>query len=136
MKVTVDANILFSCLIKDGKSRRVWLSPSITLYAPAFILKEFKKYTPLLLEKYGGSPADFAAMAQKLLGIVEFIPDNELVPFLPAANSLLQDKKDLLYIACALKEDTIIWSNDLGFKKQRRIVAMDTAQMIEEFGML
>src|SRR3989344_3158718 len=130
MKVTVDANILFSCLIKEGTSRRVWFSPSINLYAPAFILQEFKKYYPELLEKYGGEQAEFAGIAEKLLGIVEFVPDNELVPFLPAANSLLQDKKDILYIACALKEDTPIWSNDKGFKKQNRVPAMNTAEMI------
>ena len=136
MKATVDANILFSCIIKEGKSRRLWFSPSINLYAPAFILEEFKKYAPLLLEKYAGKPADFAGIAEKLLGAVEFVTDNELIPFLPAANSLLEDKKDILYLACAIKKDTIIWSNDKGFKRQHRIAAMNTAEMMEEFGML
>ncbi len=136
MKVTVDANILFSCLIKEGMPRRVWFSPSINLYAPAFVLHEFKKYSPALLGKCGGKREGFASIAEKLLEIVEFIPDNELVPFLPGANSLLRDKKDVLYLACALKEGTPIWSNDKGFKKQNRVRTMNTAEMIEEIGML
>lgn len=136
MKVTVDANILFSGLIKEGTTRRIWLSPSINLYAPAFILEEFKKYTPMLLEKYAGKKEDFAGMAKKLLGVIEFVPDEELKPFLPAAASLLQDEKDILYLACALRQDTCIWSNDKGFKKQRRIAVMNTAEMIQETGML
>jgi len=136
MRITVDANILFSCLIKDGMSRRVWMSPSINLYAPEFILQEFKKYAPLLLKKFGGRQEDFESIAEKLLGIVEFVPDGELIPFLPAANSLLQDKKDLLYLACALREDTAIWSNDLGFKRQQRVAVKNTAEMIGEFGSL
>ncbi len=137
MKATVDANILFSCLIKDGFSRKIWFSPSVNLYAPAFILHEFKKYTPMLLEKYHvGNREDFSIIAKKLLGTIKFVPDNDLTPFIPAANSLLSDKKDILYLACALKEDTEIWSNDKGFKKQHRIVARNTEEMIEEFGML
>ena len=136
MKVTVDANVLFSCLIKDGVTRHVWFSPSINLYAPEFLVDEFKKYGPLLLKKYGGGQENFTALSEKILGIVEFTQDKDLAPFLPAASSLLQDKKDVLYLACALREDTIIWSNDKGFKKQRRIEVKNTAEMVEEFGML
>lgn len=44
MKLVVDANILFSCLIKEGKTIELFLNPFLKLYAPEFILREFEKY--------------------------------------------------------------------------------------------
>ncbi|MBU2099761.1 hypothetical protein KKB11_00845, partial [Candidatus Micrarchaeota archaeon] len=67
---------------------------------------------------------------------INFISDQELKPFMPASASLIKDPKDWLYIACALKEDTIIWCNDKGFKKQERIKTLTTTEMKEEFGSL
>ncbi|MDP2717958.1 MAG: PIN domain-containing protein, partial [Candidatus Micrarchaeota archaeon] len=52
MKLVVDANVLFSALIKDGLTRRVWFSPELELLAPEHLLLEFEKYRAFLRKKY------------------------------------------------------------------------------------
>jgi len=136
MKVTVDANILFSALLKSGATRKLWFGPEIELHAPGFLLKEFKKYSGYLKGKFAGSEEEFQLLCNKTISQILFIEDSELLPFLPAAASLIKDPKDWLYLACALKEDTIIWSEDKGFKKQNRVKTLATKEMIKEFGRL
>ena len=79
---------------------------------------------------------EFWLLSEKLLSQIHFVEDQELKPYLPAAATLSTDPKDWLYIACALKEDTIIWSNDKGMKNQQRIKALSTQEMQKEFGLL
>lgn len=136
MKATVDANILFSALLRKSITRRIWFNPELELYAPAHLLAEFQKYRCFLLKKFGGSEDEFSGLYLKLLSQVHFIPDDKLKPFLPAAASLSGDPKDLLYLACSLAEDTILWSNDKGFKKQSRIMVLNTEEIVQEIGML
>lgn len=136
MKVTVDANILFAALLKSGTTRKLWFGPEIELYAPSFLLKEFKKYVTYLRGKFVGSEEEFQTLYNKITAQVFLVEDSELKPFLPAAASLIKDPDDWLYLACALKEDTIIWSEDKGFKTQNRIKTRTTKEMIKEFGML
>lgn len=136
MKATVDANVLFSALLKQGLTRRIWFSPQMELFAPAFLLEEFRKYDSFLQKKFSGTPQEFLALCEKLFSQVRFVPDNELKPFLPAAASLSNDPKDWLYLACALKENTEIWSNDKEFKKQKRIKTATTTELAEKEGTL
>ena len=136
MKVTADANILFSALLKKGKTRSIWFSPEIELYAPRLLLVEFQKYSDFLQKKFIGSRKEFSILSEKLLSQIYFVPDHELKPYMPAASYLSDDPKDWLYLACALKEDTIIWSNDKQFKKQNRVKIKTTTEMIKEFGIL
>ena len=136
MKVTVDANILFSALLKKSLTRRIWFVPEVRLFAPRFLLREFQKYASHLEKKYQGTVEEFQSLCEKLLGQVVFVQDEELKPYMPAAASLSNDPKDWLYLACALKEDTIIWSDDKEFKKQARIETKTTQEMKEEVGLL
>lgn len=136
MKVTVDANVLFSALLKKGATRKLWFDPEMKLYAPEVLLDEFKKYSGFLQKKFNGTEEEFRQLSEKLLVQVRFVADNQLKPFLPAAAFLLDDEKDWLYLACALKEDTIIWSNDSGFKRQARVKVKTTTELMKETGLL
>ncbi|HLC36948.1 MAG TPA: PIN domain-containing protein [archaeon] len=136
MKVIIDANILFSALLKKGLTRRVLFIPEIELYSPEFLFEELAKYRNYLLKKFLGKPEEFELLLELLTSQIKFIADKELKPFLPASASLIEDSKDWLYLACALKEDAIIWSNDKSFKKQKRIKTFTTIEMKKEFGIL
>ncbi|MBI5872403.1 hypothetical protein HZB88_04975 [archaeon] len=136
MKATVDANILFSALLKKGLTRKIWFNPTIKLYAPEYLLTEFLKHKGFLQKKFSGSEKELAALCQKLILQISFVNNKELKPFMPAAAFLSNDQKDLLYLACALKEDTIIWSNDKEFKKQSRIKVKTTTELMQELGFL
>ncbi len=136
MKVTIDANILFSCLIKDSQTRKLFFSPELSIFAPQFISEELIKYLPELRAKSKLSETEFLVLLDKIFGQIKIIPDKDLAPFLPAAASLLKDPKDLLYISCALSEDTIIWTNDKGFKVQSRVKALTTEELSQMVGTL
>ena len=136
MKVTVDANILFSALLKAGLTWKLWFNPTLELYAPGFLVEEFQKHQAFLLKKFGGTAEEFGRLTELLFAQVKFVPEEELNAFMPAARSLLNDLKDLHYLACALKEDTVLWSNDQGFKQQHRTKTLTTTEMKEALGTL
>ena len=135
MKLVVDANILFAALIKNGVTRRLWLCPDVELYAPSFLYAEISKHERMLEEKYAGYPP-LAKLAALLLKRVKFVSDSSFEPFLPAAASLLRDEKDWSYLAAALALNASVWSNDAGFKKQRRVRVFSTAELAEDVGPL
>ena len=136
MKIVVDANVLFSALLKDGTTRKLWFNPDFILIAPAQLLVEFSKYHDELRTRFEGSDKEFEEWLNRMLVQVQFVSNEELTPFLPAAESLIRDPKDWLYLACALKEGAIIWSQDTGFTEQKRIKVKSTKEMVEEFGRL
>ncbi|NMA44372.1 MAG: PIN domain-containing protein [Candidatus Diapherotrites archaeon] len=134
MKVTVDANILIAALIKGGSTRKILTNSAITVFAPAFLFSEIIKYKREIVKKSKGSEDDFNYLFAILLKNIKIIDDKELLPYLPAAKTLISDKKDLLYFACALYKDTVIWSNDKEFKKQKRVKIFTTEEMLKEVG--
>ncbi len=136
MRVVIDANILFAALLRKGMTRRLIFNSELKLLAPEFILKEFLKHKAYLLSKYGFGPNDFEKLLSNPLAVIELVPDKELAPYLPASKTLAADLKDSLYLAAALKENAIIWSNDVGFKKQRRIRSFTTVELAEELGLV
>ena len=136
MNITVDANILFACLIKDSDTRKLFFSPKFELYAPVFMLRELQKYFPIIKKKSGLSDFDFSNLVARVLVQITIIDDSNLSPFVVAAASLIKDKKDWLYLACALYKDTVIWSNDKGFKNQSRVRVFTTHEMLDEAGHL
>ncbi len=136
MKVTVDANVLFACIIKDSMTRRLFFNPALSLFAPEFIVNEFVRHVAEIKEKSGLSEEELHGLLEKVLGQLVLIPDNVLKPFLPAAAGLVDDPKDWLYIACALHEDTVIWSHDQDFGAQRRITIITTKELMDIVGSL
>lgn len=136
MKLTVDANILFACLIKDSTTRRLFFNPSLSLFAPKFIVDEFARHLPEVKWKSGLENDELGRLANKVLEQISIVSDKDLKPFLPAAASLIDDPNDLLYMACALREDTAIWSHDKGFSRQNRIRIISTEELIDIVGSL
>ncbi len=136
MRVTVDANVLFACLIKSGETRRMWFHPKIGMFAPGFIISEFMKYRAHVEKKSKLGKVDFEKLLENIVSEITIIEDRELLPYLPAAVSLISDSGDQIYLACALHANTAIWSNDMGFKKQGRVRVFTTQEIMQEAGYL
>ena len=51
MDLVIDANILFSILIKSGKTEELLFKEDIHLFAPEFIFEEFEKYKNLIVPR-------------------------------------------------------------------------------------
>lgn len=129
MLLVVDANVLFSALLRDGLTRRVLFKSPNSFLAPEFIAFEYAKHRDYLAQKYAGSIQDLDKLASVILSRIRLIPNESLTPFILGALSLTQDKNDALYLACALKEDASIWSNDKGFYKQKRVKVFSTLDL-------
>jgi len=59
MKLIVDANVLFSALIKDGLTAELLISDKLHLFAPEFLFTEFAKYEDLILRKTHRNEEEF-----------------------------------------------------------------------------
>ena len=51
MKLVVDANVVFSLLIAEGKNAELFVNPFLQLYAPEFLLEEFNEHKEEILAK-------------------------------------------------------------------------------------
>ncbi len=112
MKLVVDANVLFSALLKDSITRKLISDRRLELFAPKFLLVEFLKYSKELQEKSKLSQENFFAISQQIISRIDFVADEQILIFFEAAKKLITDKKDAPYVACSLALNADLWSND------------------------
>jgi len=71
MKLIVDANILFSALIKDGLTAELLISDKLQFFAPEFLFIEFAKYKDLILRKTHRNEEEFNHFLEILKVIIK-----------------------------------------------------------------
>ena len=131
MKVIIDANILFSSLIKNSLTANLLFKEDLTLYVPDFFIEEFMKYEKLILKKTNRSRGDYIRILHCLKTIIHKIPEEKFSNFLNKAEKICPDEKDIPYFALALKLEMPIWSNDKKLKEQNIIKIYSTKEMLE-----
>src|SRR3989344_7586163 len=114
MDLIIDANILFAALIKEGITSDILFKH--TLYAPEFIMDEFKKYKEELKKKTKRSEENFDELFDLFERNVILVPKEEIAPFIDKAEKISPDPKDALYFALCLKQDCALWTNDKQLK--------------------
>lgn len=136
MELVIDANILFSALIKEGTTRELLLNSRLRLYAPEFLIEEFTKYVSLLSKKTRVPEKKLKDLLKEMFeeANVKVIATPELSEFMPKATEISPDPNDAIYFALALKLSCPIWSNDKRLKQQRSIKIYSTKDLIEMFG--
>ena len=112
MDIVIDANILFSALIKSGKSEELLFESDLHLYAPEFIFDEFDKYKDDILKKTQRTSSDFVKLLTILKKRIKTIPNEEIEKYLSEATKASPDPGDVDYIALALKLKCSLWSQD------------------------
>ncbi|MFT4304504.1 MAG: PIN domain-containing protein [Candidatus Woesearchaeota archaeon] len=131
MELIIDANVLFSALLKDSVTSDLLFKN--TLYAPEFIIEEFKKYKEELKKKTKRSEEDFIRFFQILENNITLIPKEALKPYIKKAEIISPDPKDVLYFALALKLKCAIWSQDKALKNQKSVVVYNTEELYNIF---
>ncbi len=131
MLLVADANILISAFVRDGMTRHLWFDRRLRLFAPRFILAEFKRHFPQILAKSGLDPKAATRLSELLLARMTFIEEAELLPYLSAAKHITSDGKDEPYAACALAVNADLWSADRHLK-QPRIKCWTTSELAEK----
>lgn len=133
MDLVIDANILFSVLIKEGKTEELIFLEDINLFAPEFIFEEFEKYKEAILEKTERNQEEFERLISILKKKIKLVSNKETEFFLYKAKEISPDEKDVDYFALALKLKCPIWSNDKNIKNQSVVKIYSTEELIKEF---
>ncbi len=121
MKVVVDANRLFSALLKDGSTRRAIYETEAALFAPEFLHDELGRHADELRRRSGLPSADFLKLVGELSSQIVWVPDEAIQAHLEeAANALADvDIDDVPCLACALAVAAdAVWSHDRDFDRQ------------------
>ncbi len=131
MDLVLDANVLFSALIRQDTTFRLVLHDNIHLYAPEFLLIELAKYKEVILQKTGKSAVEFEDVLAILRRYIIFVPIEDFISHLAEAERTSPDPKDVAYLALALKMDIPIWSNDKALQtKQNSIKVLSTKDIV------
>ncbi|MBW2975548.1 hypothetical protein KY366_07545 [Candidatus Woesearchaeota archaeon] len=131
MRFILDANPLFSALIKDSFTANVIVNEDIELSAPEFLFDEFLEHREEILAKTKRTERELDGLVDNLKDIIHIVPQREFEPFLEEAKQLTSDEDDVTYLALALKLRIPIWSNDKKFKKQDKVKVYSTGQIKE-----
>ncbi len=129
--LVIDANILFSALIKNSQTANLVFNQNLKLYTSEFIVDEFLKYQQFIQEKMSRSENDYIQIMHLLKDIITVIPQEEYNRFMKGAKDISPDENDIAYIALALELKCGIWSNDKKLKKQVKVKVYSTDEVMK-----
>ena len=129
MKLVVDANVLFSALIKDSFTRKMFFDERLEIYAPQYLFEEFEEHREEIMQKTHRSEADFWEVMGILKSRISVIPVSEFEKFMEKAKKASPDNDDAIYFAAAFAIDGAIWSNDARLKSQKAVKVLSTAEV-------
>ena len=129
MDLVIDANVLFSALIKDSFAYNLLFSGSFHLFTPEYIFTELEKHKEELLKKTERTDEDFFRLLETLKRRIVIVPLEELASYVEEAEKLTPDPDDMAYFALALKLNCAIWSNDKKLKEQDKIKVYNTHEL-------
>ena len=129
MDLIIDANILFAALIKDSTSIDLIFSDNIRLFAPEFLLLEFKKHKKEILKKTKRTEKEFNEIFTILENLITIIPKEDFKEFMERAKEISPDENDVPYFALALKLNVPLWSNDKKLKEQNLVKVYSTEEI-------
>ena len=129
MDLVIDANVLFSALIKDSFAYNLLFSDTSHIFTPEYIFTELEKHKEEILKKTERTEGEFFRVLETLKQRIIIVPLEELVPYVEEAERLTPDQDDMAYFALALKLNCAIWSNDKKLKEQNKIKVYHTNEL-------
>src|SRR3989338_9105595 len=129
MDLVVDANVLFSALIKESFSYNLLFSEKFHLFTPEYIFTELEKHKEEILKKTEHTKEEFFRLIETIKRKIVIVPLEELVPYIEEAEKLTPDPDDMAYFALALKLNCVLWSNDKKLKEQNKIKVYNTYEL-------
>ena len=124
MELVVDANVIFSALIKDSFNCNLLFSDKLTIYSPDYLLIELEKHKSEILAKTSRSNDEFNELIKVLRRRINFVALEELVPYLEKAERFCPDPDDVAYFALAIMLNCSIWSNDKALKEKQNVITV------------
>ena len=124
MKLVVDTNIVFSLHNKDSFTYNLVQQKTLLLFAPEFLKKELKKYTPEIQRKFGKHNIH-------LEEFITFVDEKEYAHLLTTAQEVSPDPDDVDFFALALMMNIPIWSLDKRLQQQDEVLVITTHDLAE-----
>lgn len=131
MRLVIDANVLFSALIKDSFTARLIFEESLELYSASFVVDEFMKYEDLLLRKTHRTREEFITVLHQLHEIISVVREEGYSAFMERAIEISPDERDASYFALALRLGCGIWSNDKKLQEQDVVDVYTTSELMD-----
>ncbi len=132
MKLVIDANILFSALIKDSFTVDIIVCDDIELFAPEFLFDEFLQHKEDILRKARKTTEELHRLLNSIKELIKIISEDNVDDVMDEAERISPDPKDIPYIALALKLEIPIWSNDKELKEQNKVTVYSTEEIIKK----
>ncbi len=138
MELIIDTNIIFSALIKDGKTRELILMDDIDISVPEFFYVELKNNRYEIMKKTGLDEGEFSSLINILFEDIDVVPKKEFEGNISEAKDIIEDidPDDVPFIALALEKDSPIWSDDGHFQEQKEIEVFKTHELLEKLSLL
>jgi predicted nucleic acid-binding protein len=136
MIVVIDTNVIISALIRDSLTRKVIIESGLNFVYPEISLHELRKHKKTIIDKSGLPEKDIDKLLDKLLEYVVLIPTEAVKSHLDEAKLIMQkiDPNDVVFIAAALTfRNSVIWSDDKDFERQKRIRIVKTRDFARVF---
>lgn len=135
MDLVMDANVLFSVLIKRGKTEELLFRDDLNIFAPEFIFEEFEKHAGLILAKTKRTREEFSELMRILKKRIKTMANKDTDDVFLEAKRICPDRYDTDYFAIAMKKGCALWSNDKVLKKQNIVKVYSTTDLMKKFGM-
>lgn len=132
MRVVIDANRVFSAVLRDGATRRIVFSTSAQLFAPELLRREIEDHLAELVQRSGLSASQVKQLLQRIFAEITWVGEPAMAPHLAIATKAIgkRDPTDVPYLACALAiEADAIWSHDPDFDVQDLIPRKKNADL-------
>lgn len=131
MILVIDANVLFSALIKNSLTAELIFNQDIQLHTCEFIIEEFFKHEKEIMKKTHRTREQFITIMHQLRDIINIIPEEEYSKLMDEAEKFSPDPNDAIYFALAMKLNASMWSNDKRLKKQDRVKVYQTSEVLQ-----
>lgn len=126
----VDANVLFSAIIKDSQTRKILSSEKLSFLAPEYLLEEMAEHKSEIEQKSGLPAQQIDRLLRGFFEMIEVVESARFKEFLKKALSISPDPEDAPYLALCLSENIPLWSNDARLKKQKEIPVYSTRELL------
>ena len=136
MLIVIDANVVCSALLAQGKALDILLSGKVHPIAPELLFFEVEKHKDELFEKTKLSDAEFSTFFALLRKRINIIPADEFENSVRKAHVLLFPHiKDVPYVALALHSNCPLWSKEKRLKGLQSPEVLDASEVARKVGM-
>lgn len=136
MLLAVDANVIFSSLIRKGNSFKVFEANKIfkkfNFIAPEFLFDEINKKTDRIVSLTQLKKEELFKILDFIKDQTDFIPYSEFIDKLSEAREI--NYKDSPYVALALKFNCPIFSGDKKLKERNKVEVFSPRELLDILG--